>query len=295
VGDPADIVGSSDAGRTAAIPMEVEAVRSIRWNRSIALGCSACFVVLLAGSVLRTHGAPRLEPYEGLAAAIGTGEAYTALASGPGAVLWNPAGILGPPGIHTVLATSLGPGDESSFVGGATIGTEGIAVAWTTSSAGSPSRITGSVAGRALPGLQVGASLAFATGAADLGLSGDVGLRYASTTWRIAAAAFGLLSESSLRLCIGGSLHTLPGLTLALDLRLEESGSEIALGGEATIWILTVRWGVAIGITGGFNHLGIGIGFDFLGMPVDLGAGFLGADLDPLIAGSLTLRFPAWW
>jgi hypothetical protein len=240
--------------------------------------------------------------YQGEPYALGIGEAYTTLAHGPLAPLWNAAGVLESSGLHGAVALCRLPGGGRVFFsGGAVCAEEGPAVAWTMARhEGDEGEILGTFAFPFLAHTAVGGSLSYYFGASETAVSFNVGVNWRGERMSLAASVFDLgavISEEKWpsRFLFGVSLPALEGVTVAIDLHLDSAGGEVALGGEARAWQMNLRWGTVLSLGGGLSQLGLGIGFTLLGFPIDLSVGFVGSDLEMWSSIGARASLPAWW
>lgn len=233
--------------------------------------------------------------------AAGMGEAYTPLAQGPLAPLWNPAGIITSPGLHGALAASFLPGGEGAFLfGGSVVGEGGPAVAWDVVQGEEGRAILGVLAFLLRPGTSLGGGLTYAFDLEPAGLSANVGFLTSSEAGAFGVSLAGLGgglfgAGPPLSLLLGASLRALPWVTLCLDLHVSGEGTEISLGGAASVWQVTLRWGTSVGLDGGLKRAGFGCGLSLLGQQVDVALLLSGKDLDLFLALGIETHIPAWW
>jgi len=93
----------------------------------------------------------------------------------------------------------------------------------------------------------------------------------------------------------GAAVYSIPGVTLTVNISLTEDRIGLAIGGEARIWLIDVRWGLSIIPTGGFERMGMGIGFDLFSIPIDLAIGVSGDAFNPYGSIGISANIPAWW
>lgn len=249
------------------------------------------FLAMTAGFLLVAHAAVPLDPR-----GVGLGGAYTAVASGPLAGLCNPAGIIDSPGVHGTVGVLRSDTDE--FALGASVATgEGPAVAWTSGRG----RIQGSLAFYALPSLKIGFGISYQTKPADgHGISLVLGGQYCippvhfgMSLLNLGSGIFGAGDPISGH--IGAAIEAVPGITVVGDINLAPTGSEAAIGGEASLWRVRFRWGMAVYLSGGFLRAGLGVGGELFGTGLDLAAGLSGSEHHPFFSLGIRAGIPAWW
>jgi hypothetical protein len=238
------------------------------------------------------------EPY-----ALALGQAYTALAKGPLAPLWNPAGNYETSGIQGSLAFCLLP-DESTlfYAGGSVAATDGPAVSWTSvRHSDGEGEILGTFSYPLRAGLRVGGGLAYLFDQDTASVSFNGGVSWRGERLWLGASGFGLESmvaegKGPSRVLLGAGWRMFPWMKVAVDLHFGIGGVEVALGGEARAWTLRLRWGSALSLGGGLTQLGFGLGFPLMGLPVDIGVGLMGSGLQLVYSFGLTatFSFPAW-
>jgi len=261
------------------------------------------FPVVLALLLAATCPSAPAAPWPSLtgdARAVGIGGAYAALARGPLAPLWNPAGIITAPGVQVALSSALlSSGDGSLLVGAAIVAAGGPAVAWNLIEDGSGRAIQGTFALALREEVTVGATAMYDV-AAPAGFALGVGLLVAGEAWSLGASLLGLGAgpfgpPRTPQLLLGFSLRTVPAITIGIDLHLFSTGGEIALGGVANLWAVGLRWGLAMGVHGGLERAGLGCDLALMGQELNIALLVRGADLSLTIVVGLEARIPAWW
>jgi hypothetical protein len=264
------------------------------------LGLMAVFAAALAASWQPARALP-LPSSVADARAAGIGGAYTALARGPLAPFWNPAGIITAPGVQGALSSDvLGSGGNALLFGGAIVAAGGPAVSWNLAEGSSSRVIQGTFAVALGPGVVAGATVAYEGAALPAGVTLSAGLMAGGDTWSLGATLLGLsappfgLSRWP-ELLLGFSLRTVPAVTVTADLHVLSTGVEIALGGLANLWAVTLRWGLTLGVQGGLECVGAGCDLAVFGQELDIALLVRGADLSLSIVVGLEARIPAWW
>ena len=238
--------------------------------------------------------------------ASGRGTAYTAVADGPLAPLWNPGGGTAAPGVHGAFAAGISPDGVSTLLLGASIAAANSpTVIWNMVQSGGVGKILGTFAFLLFPqtGLGCGVSYRFSDSPEGIsvgGISFHVGFRHCGPQWafgaslsHLGAGIFGADLPLSFR--AGGALTTISGVALTIDLDLSSGGSKVSIGGSAQVWVVEIRWGTAILLAGGIDRLGIGAGFTLFDLPIDLALGVAGSDLSPYASLGIEASIPAWW
>ncbi len=231
---------------------------------------------------------------------IGIGGAYTAAARGPLASLWNPAGIITVPGVQAAVSGALpSTGEGSLLVGAAIVAAGGPAVAWSLIEDGARRAVQGTFALALRKEVTVGATAAY-----DIVSSGrfgfNVGCLVVGEGWSLGASVLGLGANpfgtsGTPQLLLGFSLRTVPAVTLNVDLHLFSTGGEIALGGVANLWVVGLRWGLAMGVHGGLERVSLGCDLSLMGQELNIALLVRGADLSLTLVVGLEARIPAWW
>lgn len=230
----------------------------------------------------------------------GMGPARTAIGSGPLAPLWNAAGAVDTPGVHGAFIVTMGPSDETTLLIGASIAAANSpTVCWSMYKLGSDQETWGTFAFPILPDTSAGLGVAYAFGA-DSGVSFHAGLLYRGENWAFAGSALhiasGLFGGSlPFEAHAGAEIYSIPGVTLTGNMTLEGGKFTFAIGGEATVWVIALRWGLSIIPTGGIERAGIGLGFDLFSIPVDLSVGVDGPSFNPYASLGISANIPAWW
>ncbi len=226
----------------------------------------------------------------------GLGGAYTAVVSGPIAGLYNPAGIIDSPGVHGAVGASLS--STWGFIVGASVATgTGPAVAW----AGDNKEIQGSFAFYILPRLKLGVGISSYEGSTDnRGLSFALGGQYYAPPAHFGISIWGLgvgifRGTTPVTGHLSAAFDALPGIIVIGDISIIPTGSEVAIGGEASFGHVSFRWGVAVHISGGFIRAGLGVGGELFGITVDLSGGLNGAEHHPFFSLGVGTNIPAWW
>ncbi len=226
----------------------------------------------------------------------GLGGAYTAVVNGPTAGLYNPAGIIDSPGVHGAVGAFLS--DAEGFIIGVSVATgDGPAVAW----ASDEEEIQGSFAFYVLPRFRIGLGISSYTGPDnDHGLSFVLGGQYYTPPIHfgisirdLGAGIFGVAAPVSGHL--SAALDALPGITIVGDIGLIPTGSDVAIGGEASFDYVNFRWGVAVRLSGGFIRAGLGVDGDLFGIRVELSGGLSGSEHHPFFSLGMQADIPAWW
>jgi len=233
--------------------------------------------------------------------ALGRGSAYTAVADGPLAPLWNSGGGTAAPGVHGAFAAGISPDGTSTLLLGASIAAANSpTVIWNMVQSGGVGEILGTFAFPLFPQTGLGCGLSYRFSDAPGGISFHVGFRHCGPQWafgaslsHLGAGIFGADLPLSLR--AGGALTTIPGVALTIDFDLSSDGAKIAIGGSAQVWVVEIRWGTAILLAGGIDRLGLGVGFTLFGLPIDLAIGVAGSDLSPYASLGIEACIPAWW
>jgi hypothetical protein len=261
----------------------------------------AVLAALLLAAVVSSSLEASLPPRGGDPRAAGMGEAYTALARGALAPLWNPAGIITSAGVQGALATGfLSGGEGYVLLGAAIVAQGGPAVAWGMVDGDGGRSILGTLAFSPLPATFVGGSLVYVSDADPAGLAISVGWRSEGDGWALGVCAldvgaglFGL--DRPPQLLLGVALRTVPAVMLEIDLHVAATGTEIALGGVADLQHLAARWGTCLGIDGGLKYVGLGASLPLFGQQLDAAVLLLGSDLELSLMLGLEARFAAWW
>ena len=261
------------------------------------------FSLVLALVLGAAYPALSAAPWPSLSAdarVIGIGGAYTAAARGPLAPLWNPAGIITVPGVQAAVSSALLPSGEGSFlVGAAIVAAGGPAAAWNLIEDGARRAVQGTFALALRKEVTVGATAAY-----DIGTSGrfafNLGCLVAGEGWSLGASVLGLGASpfgpsEAPQLLLGFALRTIPAVTIGIDLHLFSTGGEIALGGVANLWVVGLRWGLAMGVHGGLERAGLGCDLSLMGQELNIALLVRGADLSLTIVVGLEVRIPAWW
>ena len=262
----------------------------------------AVLAALLLAAVVSSSLEASLPPRGGDPRAAGMGEAYTALARGALAPLWNPAGIItSAAGVQGALATGfLSGGEGYVLLGAAIVAQGGPAVAWGMVDGDGGRSILGTLAFSPLPATFVGGSLVYVSDADPAGLAISVGWRSEGEGWALGVCALdvgaGLFgSDRPPQLLLGVALRTVPAVMLEIDLHVAATGTEIALGGVADLQHLAARWGTCLGIDGGLKYVGLGASLPLFGQQLDAAVLLLGSDLELSLMLGLEARFAAWW
>ncbi len=255
------------------------------------VGKALVFLALTARFLPFTCAAVPLDPR-----GAGLGGAYTAVVSGPLAGLRNPAGIVDSPGVHGAVGALRS--DTDDFVLGVSVATgEGPAVAW----ASGGGMIQGGLAFYALPELKLGLGISYRTGpgvarGVSLVLGGEYripSVRFGMSLHNLGSGIFGV--GDPVFGYIGAAIEAVPGITVVGDLKLSPTGSEVAIGGEASLWRVRFRWGVAVHLAGGFIRAGLGVGGELFGIGMDLAGGLAGPEHHPFFSLGISAGIPAWW
>ena len=238
----------------------------------------------------------------GYAVAIdpGMGPAHTPVGSGPLAPLWNAAAAVDTPGVHGAFVVALGPSDETTLLIGASIAAAGSpTVCWSMYKQGSNQETWGTFAFPVFSGTSAGLGVAYAFGS-QTGISFHMGMLYrgaglalAGSAMHIASGLFGGNLPFEAR--VGAAIYSIPGVTLTGNITLSDAKFTLAIGGEATVWVIDVRWGLSIVPTGGIERAGIGLGFNLFSIPVDMSVGVDGASFEPYASLGISANIPAWW
>ncbi len=230
----------------------------------------------------------------------GMGSDRTALASGPLAPLWNPAGAADSPGVHGAFLATLTSSDESTILIGVSIAADNSpTVCWSMYKQGNNKETWGTFAFPAFAGTTAGLGVAYAFGA-QTGISFHTGVLYRGATWAFGGSVMhigsGLFGGGlPIELRAGAALYAIPGATLTANVSLSEDTIILTIGGEARIWVLDLRWGLSIIPTGGIERLGMGLGFDLFSIPIDISVGVNGESLNPYASLGISADIPAWW
>jgi hypothetical protein len=232
--------------------------------------------------------------------ALGRGTAYTALAEGSLAPFWNPAGATAAPGVHGAFAAGLSPNGTLLLLGAAIAAANSPTVIWNMAQNGNEGEILGTFAFFLFPRTALGGGVSYAFSDEPEGISFHIGFLHREPHWKFGASLSHLgagifCAALPLQFRAGGALYTLPGVTLTLDLHLSPAGSRVAIGGAAQIWRVKIRWGTAVLLTGGFDRVGIGVGFNLFDLPIDLAIGVVGNELSPCASLGIEAAIPAWW
>ena len=265
-------------------------VTSLRIRCASLIGITALVGVLIA-LVLPASADDLSDPrYAGL------GGAYTAVVDGPFAGLANPAGVIDAPGVHGAIGTSFS--GTWGFVLGASVATGvGPAAAW----ASDGTEVQGCFAFYILPQLKIGVGISSdAESDNERGLSFALGGQYYArpvhfgvSVRNLGAAIFGGTAPASGHL--GVALDVLPGITVIGDIGIIPTGSEVAVGGEASFGYVDFRWGVAVHLSGGFIRAGLGVSGRLFGAKIALSGGLDGAEHRPFFSLGIQADIPAWW
>ena len=266
--------------------------------------CVALLVLLAV--IIFSWTIAAFQAYEIDPRALGRGTAYTAVADGPLAPLWNPGGGTAAPGVHGAFAAGISPGGTSTLLLGASIAAANSpTVIWNMVQSGGEGEILGTFAFPLFPQTRLGCGVSYrfsdTSGGISVGeISFHVGFRHCGPQWafgaslsHLGAGIFGADLPLSLR--AGGALTTIPRIALTVDLDLSSDGAKIAIGGSAQVWVVEIRWGTAILLAGGIDRLGLGVGFTLFGLPIDLAIGVAGSDLSPHASLGIEACIPAWW
>jgi hypothetical protein len=230
----------------------------------------------------------------------GMGPARTAVGSGPLAPLWNAAGAVDTPGVHGAFTVTLGASDETTLLIGASIAAANSpTVCWSMYKLGSEQETWGTFAFPILSETSAGLGVAYAFGA-ESGISFHAGILYRGGGWAFAASAMHIASglfggNLPFDARAGAAIYSIPGVTLTGNITLAGGKFTLAIGGEATIWVIALRWGLSIIPTGGIERAGIGLGFDLLSIPVDVSVGVNGSSFRPYASLGISANIPAWW
>jgi hypothetical protein len=271
-----------------------------RWNR---VGRYGVIVFFLIGALCcRTFSNEMGCLFSGEPYALGVGQAYAALASGPLAPLWNAAGCDEMSGLQGALAFCLLPDKSMLFYAGGTVAAAGgPVVSWTTvRHAGEEGAILGAFSYPLCAGMRIGGSLAYLFGRDGASVSFNGGATWRGEYLWLGASGFGLESiiaegKRPSRVLLGAVLRVFPWMRVALDLNFCSPKAEVALGAEASVRGLVVRWGSALSLDGRLAHLGLGLGFDLLGFPIDIGVGLMGSELQLAYSLGVTAILPIQW
>ena len=236
--------------------------------------------------------------------ALALGQAYTALVKGALAPLWNPAGNYEASGIQGALAFCLLPDERILFyTGGAVATTDGPAVSWTSvRHSGAEGEIVGAFSCPLQTELRMGGSLAYLFGGEGdaTSISFNAGVSFRGERLWLGASGFGLESivaegKWPSRVLLGVALRAFPWIRVAVDLHFCSQDAEVALGGEARVLDLTLRWGSALALDGRLTHLGLGLSFSLLGFSTEVGIGLMGSGLQLVYSFGIAGVFPLWW
>ena len=229
----------------------------------------------------------------------GMGSAYTTVGSGPLAPLWNAAGALDSPGVHGAFAVTLSAEQPLLLIGALIAAANSPTVCWSMHKQASDQETCGTFAFPVFTGTTAGLGVAYAFGART-GISFHAGVLYSGAQWsfggsimHIASGLFG--GNPPIELRVGAAIFAIPGATLAANVSLSEDAIRIAIGGEAMIWLIDVRWGLSIIPTGGIDRLGMGIGFDLFSTAIDISVGVSGTSFQPYASIGMSATIPAWW
>jgi hypothetical protein len=258
-------------------------------------------LLVLLSVVLFSWTLVAFQAYEIDPRSLGRGTAYTAIADGPLAPLWNPGGGTAAPGVHGVFAAGISPDGAPTLLLGASIAAANSpTVIWNMVQSGGTGEILGTFAFPLFPQTGLGCGLSYRFSDAPGGISFHVGFHHCGPQWafgvslsHLGAGIFGADLPLSLR--AGGALTTIPGIALTIDLDLSSDGAKVAIGGSTQVWVVEIRWGTAILLAGGIDRLGIGAGFTLFGLPINLAIGVAGSDLSPYAALGIEASIPAWW
>ena len=243
-----------------------------------------------------------LTAYSAVAVPIdpGMGPARTAVGSGPLAPLWNAAGAVDTPGVHGAFTVTLGPSDGTTLLIGASIAAANSpTVCWSMCKLGSDQETWGTFAFPIFSDTSVGLGVAYAFGA-DSGVSFHAGILHRGGGWAFAASAMHIASELfggnlPFEAHAGAAICSIPGVTLTGNITLSDGEFILAIGGEATIWVIALRWGLSIIPTGGIERAGMGLGFTLFSIPVDVSVGVNGSSFRPYASLGISANIPAWW
>ena len=230
----------------------------------------------------------------------GMGSAYTTVGSGPLAPLWNAAGALDSPGVHGALAVTLSSSDKPSLLVGASIAAQNSpTVCWSMYKQASDQETCGTFAFPVFTGTTAGLGVAYASGTRS-GISFHAGVLYSGAQWALGGSvmhiASGLFGGGiPIEFQAGAAIFAIPGATLAANVSLSQDAIRIAIGGEAMIWLIDMRWGLSIIPTGGIDRLGMGIGFDLFSTAIDVSVGVSGTSFQPYASIGMSATIPAWW
>jgi hypothetical protein len=257
-------------------------------------------LVLLSG-IIFSWTIAAFQAYEIDPRALGRGTAYTAVADGPLAPLWNPGGGTSAPGAHGAFAAGISPDGTSTLLLGASIAAANSpTVIWNMVQSGGEGEILGTFAFPLFPQTRLGCGVSYRFSDAPGWISFHVGFRHCGPQWAFGASLshfgagiFGADLPLSLR--VGGALTTIPGIALTIDFDLSSDGAKVAIGGSAQVWVVEIRWGTAILLAGGIDRLGLGTGLILFGLPIDLAIGVAGSDLSPYASLGIEASIPAWW
>jgi hypothetical protein len=258
-------------------------------------------LIVLLSVILLSWAIAAFQAYEIDPRALGRGTAYTAVADGPLAPLWNPGGGTASPGVHGAFAAGISSDGAPTLLLGASIAAANSpTIIWNMVQSGGGGEILGTFAFPLFPQTRLGCGLSYRFSDSPGGISFHVGFRHCGPRWafgaslsHLGAGIFGADLPLSLR--AGGALTTIPGITLTINFDLSSDESKVAIGGSAQVWAAEIRWGTAILLTGGIDRLGLGVGFILFGLPIDLAIGVAGSDLSPYASLGIEACIPAWW
>jgi len=229
----------------------------------------------------------------------GMGPGRTAVASGPLAPLWNPAGAVDLPGVHGAFVVTLSAEQPVLLVGASIAAENSPTVAWSMYKQGSDQETLGTFAFPIFAGATAGLGLTYASGTQS-GISFHTGVLYSGAQWAFGGSvmhiASGLFGGSlPIELRVGAVLFAIPRATLSVNVFLSEDEILLSLGGEARIWVIDVRWGLSIIPTGGIKRAGMGLGFELFSIPFDISVGVSGTSFHPYGSLGISANIPAWW
>lgn len=189
-------------------------------------------VILFSGATLA------FQAYEIDPRALGRETAYTAVADGPLAPLWDPGGGTATPGVHGAFAVGISPNGASTLLLGTSIAAaNGPTVIWNMVQSGGGGEILRTFAFPLFLQTGLGCGLSYRFSGAPGGISFHVGFRHCGPQWtfgaslsHLGAGIFGADLPLSLR--AGGALTTIPRIALTVDLDLSSDGAKIAIGGS---------------------------------------------------------------
>ncbi len=226
-----------------------------------------------------------------------------AIATGPLAPLWNPAGVVDGPGVHGAACVRLFADGSIVRAGVSIVALSSPAVAWDIVSDpdGNQTYLTFALPVSSTARLGLTLSYSFAEQGGLSLIAGTLfqagGLTLGLGVANISSVLFGGSLPSRIR---GGvALHSATGLRVAVDLSLSADETTLTLSGKAKIWRFGLQWWVGIYPPDGFAGTGLGISFDAFELPVELSIAVIGDgttdELFPCatVAGEGTI--PAWW